>query len=118
MCVLCLGCVLEDGDLTFRDGSQIQITGGMSAKSYGIEILKDRIYNFYAEDWTGNMTVSGSSEAIHYERGMNAQIKKDPKKMHLIGYTHIGEQEATLLDEKIYNYDAFQKYIKLYFEGY
>lgn len=112
-----IGCWLEDGDLTFKDGSQIQIKGGESGRSYGIEVLKDRIYNIYAENWTGNMTVSGSSEAIHYERGMNARIRKDPKIIHLTGYTDMGEQEMTLLNKRTYRYEALQKYTKLFFEG-
>ena len=67
-----IGCWFDDGDFTFRDGSQIQIEGDESGKSYGIELLRDCDYNFNTENWTGSMTVSGFSEAFHCERVKNA----------------------------------------------
>ena len=112
-----IGCWFEDGDLTFKDGSQIQIKAGESGISYGIQLIKDRVYNFYTENWTGKVTVSGSSEAIRYEKGINARIRKDSKKIDLTGYTNIGEQNSILLEKEIYDTKALQEYTKLVFEG-
>lgn len=63
-----IGCWLENGDFTFKDGSQIQIKGGESGISYGIQSIDDGIYNLNAENWTGSMTVSGSSGTMRYEK--------------------------------------------------
>ena len=112
-----IGCWFDSGDFTFRDGSQIRIEGDESGKSYGIEFLSDGIYSFNAENWTGSMTVSGSFEAIHYERGKNARIRKDSKKIRLTGYSEPGEQKSTLLNKETYKYKALQKFTKLFFEG-
>lgn len=112
-----IGCWLEDGDFTLRDGSKIQIKGGDSGESYGIDLLKDRIYSFNSEKWTGNMTVSGSSGAIHSQRENNARIKIDSGKIHLTGYAEPGENKSALLNKETYKYTALQQYRKLYFEG-
>lgn len=112
-----IGCRLEEGDITFRDGSQIQIKGGESGISYGIQLINDRIYNFYAENWSGNMTASGSFGAMRYERGIDARIRKDPKTIRLTGYTGEKEHKATILDKKTYRCETLQKYTELFFEG-
>ena len=112
-----IGCWLEDGDFTFRDESQIQIQGGDSGESYGIDLLKDRIYSFDPEKWTGSMTVSGSSGAIHSQRGTNSRIGIDPNKINLTGYTDTGGRKGTLLNKETYKYKALQKYRKMFFEG-
>lgn len=62
-----IGCYLDNGMFTFKDGSQIEIRGGESGTSYGIQSTNDGIYNLNAENWTGSMTVSGSAGAIRYE---------------------------------------------------
>ena len=113
-----IGCWMEDGDFTFKDGSQIQIKGGDSGISYGIRFINDRLYNLYTENWGGNMTVSGSSGAMKFEREIDTGIRKNPKKIRLTGYADEGEQKSTLLDKKTYRYKALQKYRKLIFEGF
>ena len=112
-----IGCRLEEGDLTIKDGSQIQITGGASGRSYGIQLIHDRIYSVNSENWTGNMTVSGSSGAVLNDSGMNPRITKDPKAIRLSGYTDMGEHKATLLNKKTYKWKTLQKYKELVFEG-
>ena len=112
-----IGCRLEDGDLTLKDGSQIQIKGGESGRSYGIQFVMNRIYSFHAENWIGSMTVSGSSGAVRYDSGTEAWLKKDPKQILLTGYTDMGEQEPILLDKETYKFKTLQKYTKLLFEG-
>ena len=112
-----IGCWLEEGDLTFKDGSQIQITGGESGRSYGIQLNNKRIYTFYSENWTGNLTVSGSSGAVRYESGTDTRLRKDPKQIRLTGYTDMGKPQATLLDKETYKSKALQEYTKLVFEG-
>ena len=112
-----IGCWLEDGDFTLRDDSQIEITGGASGRSYGMYLIKNRVYSFHAENWIGDLTVSGSSGAVRYENGTGTRLKIDPKKIRLTGHTLMGEQEPTLLDKETYKLDMLQKYTKLYFEG-
>ena len=112
-----IGCWLEDGDFTLKDGSQIQIQGGKSSESYGIDLSKDREYSFNSENWTGSMTVSGTSGALRTEGGKDARIGIDSKNIHLTGYTDIGEHKSTILDKRIYKFKALQNYTKLYFEG-
>ncbi len=112
-----IGCRLEDGDLTFRDGSQIQITGGASGRGYGIQLINNRIYRFTSESWTGHMTISGSFGAVLHEAGANPQIRRDPKQIRLTGYADGREEKAVCLIWKTYKCKALQKYMKLYFEG-
>ncbi len=113
-----IGCWLEDGDLTLKDKSEIKILSGASGRSFGIYLVTDKVYNVQTETWTGNMTISGSSGAVHSDTGMNTRIRKDPEKIHLTGYTDLREQEATLLDKESYKCDVLQEYRKLVFEGY
>lgn len=61
-----IGCFLEHGKITFKDESQVQIQGGESGTSYGIQSANDGSYNLNSENWTGSMTVSGASGAIRY----------------------------------------------------
>ena len=112
-----IGCWLDGGNFILKDGSQVQVKGSGTGKSYGIELLNDRIYDFNTENWTGSMTVSGSSEAIHYERGDNAYIRKDPNQIRLAGYTNIGENNPTILGNETYKYNTLQKYAELIFEA-
>jgi hypothetical protein len=85
--------------------------------SYGIHFIKDEIYAFNADNWTGSMTVSGSAGALRCESGTDARLRTDPKQIHLTGYTGSGEQDPALPDNETYKYKALQKYIKLLFEG-
>ena len=108
-----IGCWLDGENITCKDGSQIQILGG----SYGINCINDGIYAFHAENWTGNMIVSGSYGALRYEKGIDARLKKDPKKIILTGHSDKEEQNSETLDKEIYRFKDLQKYTKLYFEG-
>lgn len=112
-----IGCRLEGGNFTFNGNSQIQIQGGASGISYGMQLIGDGIYNLNADNWTGSMTVSGSHGAIRYEKGTNAGIKKDPKKIRMTGYIGTDNQKKTLLDKETYKCAMLQKYLKLDFEG-
>ena len=109
-----IGCHLENGDFTLKDDSRVQITGGTRGRSYGIHLINDRIYVFNAENWTGNMTISGSSGALLSEKGINPRIRKDPKKINLTGYSDMGE---SLLSKKTYKCTTLQSYTKLLFEN-
>ena len=112
-----IGCWLEEGDMTFKDGSQIQITGGPSGRSYGIHLIKDREYCFNSENWTGTMTVSGSYGAILYDTGINPRIRIDPKQIHLTGYDELGKHTAASLNITAYKCEALLRYTRLLFEG-
>ena len=112
-----IGCWLEDGDFTVRDGSQIQIQSSDSGESYGIDLLKDRIYSINSEKWTGSMTVSGSSGAINSKKGINARIRIDSKKIQLTGYTDMRGHKVAPLRKKTYKPKALQSYTRLFFEG-
>lgn len=113
-----IGCRLEDGNLTFMDGSQIQFAGSASGRSYGMHLISDRIYNFNTEHWAGSLKVSGFSGAVRCETGINSRIRKDPKKIRLTGYTDIGRQNSVILDKETYKCEALQNYKSLLFEGY
>ena len=112
-----IGCWLEEGDMTFKDGSQLQITGGSSGRSYGIHLIRDREYSFNSENWTGNMTVSGSYGAILYNSGINPRISIDPKQIRLTGYDELGEHTAASLNKSAYKCEALLRYKRLLFEG-
>ena len=113
-----IGCRLEHGDLTFKDGSQIRIRGGESGVSYGIQLINDEIYNLYAENWTGSMTVSGFSGALRFESGIDARLSIDPKKLLMKGYSDHVEKNPVLLSKETYRSKELQEYTKLLFEGY
>lgn len=113
-----IGCWLENGDIYTKDESQIKINGSGSGISYGLELLNNRIYSFFSEDWSGSMTVSGASGAIHYKRETNVCIRKDPKKISLTGFFDLERQKSTFLNEDTYKCEALQKYKVLLFEGY
>ncbi len=61
-----IGCYLEQGSITLKDGSQVQIRGGKSDPAYGIRTANDENYSLNTEGWTGSLTISGSSGVIRY----------------------------------------------------
>ena len=112
-----IGCRLEEGNLTLKDGSQIQIAGGKSAMSYGLHLVNDRTYSIQSKNWTGNMTIFGSVSAVRCETG-NTRIETDAGTIYLTGYTEPQAHGSLLADKATYECGSLMKFRKLYFEGY